>query len=42
MAPEAVSYREDVEQRRFPSDAESYHLPEAVRSAALIPVGTRG
>ena len=35
-------YREDVEQRRFPSDAESYQLPEAVRGAALIPVGTRG
>lgn len=26
-------YREDVEQRAFPSDAESYHLPEAVRRA---------
>jgi 3-methyl-2-oxobutanoate hydroxymethyltransferase len=24
-------YREDVEQRAFPSDKESYHLPEAVR-----------
>jgi 3-methyl-2-oxobutanoate hydroxymethyltransferase len=24
-------YRADVEQRAFPSDAESYHLPEAVR-----------
>lgn len=24
-------YREDVEQRAFPSDAESYHLPEEVR-----------
>jgi 3-methyl-2-oxobutanoate hydroxymethyltransferase len=24
-------YREDVEHRAFPSDAESYHLPEAVR-----------
>ncbi len=24
-------YREDVEQRVFPSDAESYHLPEAAR-----------
>ena len=22
-------YREDVEQRSFPSDAESYHLPAA-------------
>ncbi len=29
---EAVEhYREDVEHRAFPSDAESYHLPEAVR-----------
>jgi 3-methyl-2-oxobutanoate hydroxymethyltransferase len=29
-------YREDVEHRAFPSDAESYHLPKAaVRSAAL-------
>ncbi|HVZ82895.1 MAG TPA: 3-methyl-2-oxobutanoate hydroxymethyltransferase [Terracidiphilus sp.] len=29
---EAVEhYREDVERRSFPSDAESYHLPEAVR-----------
>ena len=26
-------YREDVEQRAFPSDAESYHLPEAARLA---------
>jgi 3-methyl-2-oxobutanoate hydroxymethyltransferase len=26
-------YREDVESRAFPSDAESYHLPEAARSA---------
>jgi len=25
-------YREDVEHRAFPSDAESYHLPEAVRT----------
>src|ERR1035441_7491568 len=25
------SYREDVEHRAFPSDEESYHLPEAVR-----------
>lgn len=27
-------YREDVEQRAFPSDAESYHLPAAERAAA--------
>ncbi|MDE3188039.1 MAG: 3-methyl-2-oxobutanoate hydroxymethyltransferase [Acidobacteriota bacterium] len=26
-------YREDVEQRGFPSDEESYHLPEAARNA---------
>jgi 3-methyl-2-oxobutanoate hydroxymethyltransferase len=26
-------YREDVEHRAFPSDAESYHLPEAARRA---------
>ena len=26
-------YREDVEQRSFPSDEESYHLPEAARQA---------
>jgi 3-methyl-2-oxobutanoate hydroxymethyltransferase len=26
-------YREDVEHRAFPSDEESYHLPEAVRKA---------
>jgi 3-methyl-2-oxobutanoate hydroxymethyltransferase len=26
-------YREDVEHRAFPSDEESYHLPEAVRNA---------
>lgn len=26
-------YREDVERRAFPSDEESYHLPEAVRQA---------
>jgi 3-methyl-2-oxobutanoate hydroxymethyltransferase len=24
-------YREDVERRAFPSDEESYHLPEAAR-----------
>ncbi len=34
---EAVAhYREDVEHRAFPSDEESYHLPEAAR-AALVP-----
>jgi 3-methyl-2-oxobutanoate hydroxymethyltransferase len=27
-------YREDVEHRTFPSDEESYHLPEAVRKTA--------
>ncbi len=33
---EAVeSYREDVEHRAFPSDEESYHLPEAARSSVL-------
>jgi 3-methyl-2-oxobutanoate hydroxymethyltransferase len=26
-------YREDVEHRNFPSDEESYHLPEAARKA---------
>jgi 3-methyl-2-oxobutanoate hydroxymethyltransferase len=26
-------YREDVERRAFPSDEESYHLPEAARKA---------
>ena len=26
-------YREDVEQRAFPSDEESYHLPEAARKS---------
>jgi 3-methyl-2-oxobutanoate hydroxymethyltransferase len=30
-------YREDVERRAFPSDEESYHLPEAVRQALDIP-----
>jgi 3-methyl-2-oxobutanoate hydroxymethyltransferase len=29
-------YREDVERRAFPSDEESYHLPEAVRQALDI------
>jgi 3-methyl-2-oxobutanoate hydroxymethyltransferase len=28
-------YREDVERRAFPSDAESYHLPKAARPASL-------
>jgi 3-methyl-2-oxobutanoate hydroxymethyltransferase len=28
-------YREDVEHRAFPTDDESYHLPSAVREAAL-------
>jgi 3-methyl-2-oxobutanoate hydroxymethyltransferase len=33
-------YREDVEHRAFPSDEESYHLPEAARKAlASEPVG---
>jgi 3-methyl-2-oxobutanoate hydroxymethyltransferase len=33
-------YREDVEQRAFPSDEESYHLPEAARKAlASEPAG---
>jgi 3-methyl-2-oxobutanoate hydroxymethyltransferase len=39
-------YREDVERRAYPSDAESYHLPqsalEAVREAALLPVADQG
>ena len=26
-------YREDVEHRAFPTDEESYHLPEAAREA---------
>ena len=26
-------YREDVEHRAFPSDEESYHLPDAARQA---------
>ena len=30
-------YREDVERRTFPSDAESYHLPEAARRAMAAP-----
>jgi 3-methyl-2-oxobutanoate hydroxymethyltransferase len=33
-------YREDVEHRAFPSDEESYHLPEAARkSLAIEPLG---
>jgi 3-methyl-2-oxobutanoate hydroxymethyltransferase len=28
-------YREDVEHRAFPSDEESYHLPEAVRKTTV-------
>ena len=31
-------YREDVEHRTFPSDEESYHLPEAVRQALDVSV----
>ena len=30
------SYREDVEQRAFPSDEESYHLPDAIRNSLAI------
>jgi 3-methyl-2-oxobutanoate hydroxymethyltransferase len=30
-------YREDVERHAFPSDEESYHLPEAVRQSLDIP-----
>jgi 3-methyl-2-oxobutanoate hydroxymethyltransferase len=33
-------YREDVEHRLFPSDEESYHLPEAVRFALDAPEKT--
>jgi 3-methyl-2-oxobutanoate hydroxymethyltransferase len=34
MMRDAVEhYREDVERRAFPSDAESYHLPSAMRTA---------
>jgi hypothetical protein len=29
-------YREDVERRAFPSDEESYHLPEAARRALEV------
>jgi 3-methyl-2-oxobutanoate hydroxymethyltransferase len=29
-------YREDVEHRAFPSDAESYHLPDAARKAVEL------
>jgi 3-methyl-2-oxobutanoate hydroxymethyltransferase len=32
-------YREDVEHREFPSDAESYHLPEAARKLFAIGEG---
>jgi 3-methyl-2-oxobutanoate hydroxymethyltransferase len=34
-------YREDVERRSFPSDEESYHLPEAARQALGPHVHTR-
>jgi 3-methyl-2-oxobutanoate hydroxymethyltransferase len=35
-------YRDDVEHRAFPSDEESYHLPEAARRAleATVKTGT--
>ena len=33
-------YREDVEHRAFPSDEESYHLPEAARKALDAPENT--
>ena len=32
-------YREDVEQRAFPSDEESYHLPEATRMSLEVEQG---
>ncbi len=39
---EAVDrYREDVEQRAFPTDAESYHLP-AAETGAAFPAATSG
>jgi 3-methyl-2-oxobutanoate hydroxymethyltransferase len=31
-------YREDVEQRAFPSDSESYHLPAGVSETVVAPV----
>jgi 3-methyl-2-oxobutanoate hydroxymethyltransferase len=33
-------YREDVERRAFPSDEESYHLPEAARRALEVTENT--
>jgi 3-methyl-2-oxobutanoate hydroxymethyltransferase len=40
---EAVEhYREDVELRAFPTDEESYHLPETVREAALLALVPKG
>jgi 3-methyl-2-oxobutanoate hydroxymethyltransferase len=35
-------YREDVEHRAFPSDAESYHLPEAVRRVLDVKTSSTG
>jgi hypothetical protein len=35
-------YREDVEHRAFPSDEESYHLPEAVRRAGCAALAEEG
>jgi 3-methyl-2-oxobutanoate hydroxymethyltransferase len=35
-------YREDVEHRVFPSDGESYHLPEAARKTVKIEAGSAG
>jgi hypothetical protein len=34
-------YREDIEHHAFPSDEESYHLPEAARRVLEAPEKTR-
>jgi 3-methyl-2-oxobutanoate hydroxymethyltransferase len=35
-------YRQDVEARTFPSDAESYHLPREIREMMEVPVSAMG
>jgi 3-methyl-2-oxobutanoate hydroxymethyltransferase len=35
-------YRQDVEARTFPSDAESYHLPREIREMMGVPVNAMG
>jgi 3-methyl-2-oxobutanoate hydroxymethyltransferase len=41
MREALAEYKRDVEARRFPADAESYHLPREMRELMAVPAGVR-